>query len=386
MTMRRDVVKALLGCAATARFGIVRAETSTPWFGDGNRLADLGMALSAEQRAAGKLFLAQHVSIDTHCHPGRFFLTDLTEMSETTRGYGPPFEERAIHDIKIGNLSAGLFSCIGDLKLAEMTPSGIHSLREFRPEEAYSDYNRQMAALKSFAKKPGLFNGRSPADVVRAHKGHETAAIFAIEGGDFIESHLDRIEAAFNEGVRAITIVHYHVNQIGDIQTESPVHNGLTTLGKIIVREMNRVGMIVDLAHAPLTVVKDVVNTSSSPVLLSHSNLVSAASSHPRLITLEHAKLVAETGGLVGAWPSGIGQTTFSDYIDSIRRLVDAVGMEHVGIGSDMDANFKPVFRNYADWSLIPAALLARGLHTEEVAAIMGGNFMRIFGKNSQLN
>jgi membrane dipeptidase len=93
---------------------------------------------------------------------------------------------------------------------------------------------------------------------------------------------------------------------------------------------------------------------------------------------------VAAAGGVIGSWPSAVGQATFADYIDSIRRLVDAVGIDHVGIGTDMDANYKPVLRSYRDWSLIPAALLAKGLREEEVARIMGGNFQRLFAANSK--
>jgi membrane dipeptidase len=113
--------------------------------------------------------------------------------------------------------------------------------------------------------------------------------------------------------------------------------------------------------------------------MISHSNLVTSAVNHPRLITHEHAALVATSGGIIGSWPSGIGQRTFSDYIDSIRRLIDTVGIDHVAIGTDMHANYKPVFRNYRDWSLIPAALLARGLGEQDVAKIMGGNFLRVW-------
>jgi membrane dipeptidase len=113
--------------------------------------------------------------------------------------------------------------------------------------------------------------------------------------------------------------------------------------------------------------------------MISHTNIATASMSHPRLISIEHAKLVASAGGIIGSWPSGIGQASFSDYIDSIQRLVDIVGIDHAAIGTDMDANFKPVLRSYRDWSLIPAALLARGMHDEEVAKIMGGNFLRLF-------
>ena len=210
--------------------------------------------------------------------------------------------------------------------------------------------------------------------------------MFGVEGGDFIEDRLDRVHEAFGGGVRAVTLVHYHVNQIGDIQTAAPVHNGLTAVGKSIVAEMNRTGITVDLAHATFAVTKDVVGVSSKPVMISHTNIATASVKHPRLISVEHAKIVAAAGGIIGSWPSGIGQSSFSDYIDSIQRLVDTVGIDHAAIGTDMDANYKPVLRSYRDWCLIPAALLARGMHDEEVAKIMGGNFLRVFKSNLDIH
>jgi membrane dipeptidase len=221
-----------------------------------------------------------------------------------------------------------------------------------------------------------------PADIEAAHRYQKTAAVIGVEGGDFIEERLDRVHEAFRDGVRVVTLVHYHVNQIGDIQTEPPVHQGLTAVGRTIVREMNRSGIIMDLAHATLAVTKGVIGTSRKPIMISHTNLATPAATHPRLISVEHAKMVASAGGIIGSWPSGIGNNSFSDYIDAIRRLVDAVGIDHVAVGTDMDANFKPVLRSYRDWDLIPAALLARGFNEDETAKIMGGNFLRIFKAN----
>ena len=133
--------------------------------------------------------------------------------------------------------------------------------------------------------------------------------------------------------------------------------HGLTPLGKAVVREMNRVGVVLDPAHATFAVAQDAVDVSTRPVMISHSNLVTSAVNHPRLITREHAALIATSGGILGSWPSGI---------------------DHVAIGTDMHANYQPVFRNYRDWSLIPAALLARGLGEKDVAKIMDGNFLRV--------
>jgi membrane dipeptidase len=338
------------------------------------------MELSPQQRAAGVAFLGRHASVDTHCHPGRFFLGHLPYETPTTRAFGEPFEERAIANLNAGHVSAALFAAVADMRLLEMTTtSGLHAAREYRPGEAYADYQRQLAELKSLVTNHELAKGLIPSDIYAAQRHHQTAAVFAVEGGDFIEDRLDRVHEAFRDGVRAITIVHYHINQIGDIQTEAPVHGGLTPLGKSVIGEMNRTGIIVDLAHATLAVTKNVLDVSTKPVMISHTNLSTPALNHPRLISSEHAKLVAAAGGIIGSWPSGIGQTTFADYIDSIQRLVDAVGINHVAIGTDMDANYRPVFRNYRDWGLIPAALLARGLGESDVAKIMGENFLRVF-------
>ncbi len=382
---RRKAVGGFLACAGAAAFGIRagHAKDIKAPLGDAAPLTELGMELSAEQRAAGVAFLKRHASVDTHSHPGRFFLKRLTEQTPTTRAFGEAFEDQAIADLSAGNVSAALFCAVADMRLIEMTPAqGLRAAREWTPGEAFADYRRQLAELRTLLSNHALIPGLTPADVESAHRDHRTGAIFAVEGGDFIEDRLDRVREAFRDGVRAVTLVHYHINQIGDIQTEAPVHNGLTALGKSIVAEMNRTGIIIDLAHATFAVTKDVLSVASKPIMISHTNIATPSVNHPRLISIEHAKLVASAGGIIGSWPSGIGQNSFADYIDSIRRLVDTVGIDHAAIGTDMDANFKPVLSSYRDWSLIPAALLARGMHEGEAAKIMGGNFQRVFKSN----
>jgi membrane dipeptidase len=381
---RRETLARLLAAAGAAAFGIRSsgAQGVSAPIGDGTRLTELGMILSEQQRAAGVAFLKRHASVDIHCHPGRFFLKHVIDPTPTTRAFGEPFEAAAIADLNAGNVSAALFSAVADMRLLEMTAQGLHASRDFQPGEAYADYRRQFAELETLAASPGLAKGLEAADLAAAHAQHKTAAVFAVEGGDFIEADLDRVHEAFHDGVRAITLVHYHVNQIGDIQTEAPVHKGLTALGKSIVAEMNKTGILIDLAHATFDVTKDALEASSKPVMVSHTNLITPTTSHPRLISVEHAKLVAGAGGIIGSWPSGVGQTTFADYVDSILRLIEAVQIDHVAIGTDMDANFKPVLRSYRDWSLIPAALLARGLRNDDVAKVMGANFLRVFKAN----
>jgi membrane dipeptidase len=379
---RRAALAGLGALAGAAAFPIAEARTepaTTPVTGLPEPLADLGMELSPAARAAGRAFVERHATVDVHCHPGRFFLNHLPYETPTSKAFGAPFEERALADLHAGGVSAALFAGVADMRLLELTPAGIRATREFGPGEVDADYRRQIDDLKALvARHPGSA-GLTPRDIERALRRHSTAAVFAVEGGDFIEDRLERVHQAFGDGVRAITIVHYHVNQIGDIQTAPPVHHGLTALGKSIVREMNAAGIVIDLAHATFEVTRDAVAVSAKPAMLSHTNLIRPGVEHPRLVSLEHAKLVTESGGIVGSVPSGIGQSTFAEYVDSILRLVDGVGIDHVAIGTDMDANYRPVFRSYRDWSLIPAALLARGLDEPSVAKIMGANFLRVF-------
>jgi membrane dipeptidase len=383
MTRRSAVLGMAAALASGRRLG-AQQSTAVP-LGDAAPLSDLGMTLSETDHARGRDFLRSHLSVDLHCHPGRFFLRDLPFDTPTMHAFGAPFEDKAIGDLAAGQVSAALIAAVSDARLLEPTATGgLHAAHDFGPGEAFGDYAAQLKRLQALLKDPRLLSGLGPKQVREAQHAHRTAAIFGVEGGDFIESDLGRLHAAHAAGVRAITIVHYHINQIGDIQTEAPVHHGLSPLGKSIVREMNHAGLLVDVAHATMEVVRDVVATSDKPVLLSHSNLATATATHPRLISVEHARLVSEAGGIIGSWPSGFGLSTFADFIDAIARLVDAVGIDHVGIGTDMDANYKPVLRSYRDWDLIPAALFAKGMQERDVVKIMGANFMRVFGANAR--
>lgn len=347
------------------------------------RGGDNGLKLTEAQRRAGVTFLDKYPSIDIHAHPGRFFLRDLKRQNATSRAMGAPFEAKALADLTAGQVSAVLFNCVSDAVLLEQSPTkGLVAAREFDPGEAWADYQRQIGVLKALVARGDAARGLDGRDIARAQAAHRTACVFAVEGGDFIEDRLERIHIAHADGVRSITIVHYHPNQIGDPQTETPRFPGLTPMGRRIVREMNKAGVIVDLAHASLGVTRDAAEISARPMMISHTNLKRPDVDHPRLVSVEHAKLVTSHGGIVGSVPSGIGQKTVADWIASILRLVDAVGIDHVAIGTDMDANYMPVFGDYADWPLIPAALLAHGMAQAEVAKVMGGNFLRVLAAN----
>lgn len=101
--------------------------------------------------------------------------------------------------------------------------------------------------------------------------------------------------------------------------------------------------------------------------------------SRPRLLSEEHASMVAEAGGIIGAWPAGVAQSTLADYVDETCRLIDLVGVDHVAIGTDLDANYMPVLSEYDQFPELARHLQAEGLHTAEVDKVLGGNFLRAF-------
>jgi membrane dipeptidase len=137
---------------------------------------------------------------------------------------------------------------------------------------------------------------------------------------------------------------------------------------------MNDLGMIVDLAHASFETTMDAVAASRHPVMISHTHLAGSRSDHPRLVTDEHARAVSDAGGLIGAWPSGVVSETLDDFIDEVVRLVDLVGVGHVAIGTDLDANFRPVLTEYGQFDDLDAGLAARGLGADDIDRVLGVN------------
>jgi len=338
-------------------------------------------ALPAEELAYARTLLAANTAIDVHCHPGMFFFegTEPEDPMLQKMASVAGFQDRTVTDMAAGGCSAALFATVADIRLIGANKMGLFARREFEPGEAYQNHLRQLVTLNKMVESGLVMQARTPAEVLAARQAGKTAAVFSCEGGDFLDENIERVEEAWQAGIRSIGLVHYHINTMGDIQTAEPVHNGLTDFGKRAVKEMNRLGMIIDLAHATYMTSKDAVAASSQPVMVSHSYLADEETQFPRLISTDHARMVAETGGLIGAWPTGMGNPDFSSFINRLLRLVDVVGIDHVSLGTDMDANYKPVFTNYRQMPYIPALLKRHGMTDDEIVKVLGGNFMRVF-------
>ncbi len=339
----------------------------------------VGMDIPVEFLQRGTALVNAYPVVDVHAHPGRSFLTGATPENLLVRLMRDGFEGERIGGMAGAGVTASVFAIVADLELLAIDGGSLRAVRGFEPGEALADFERQLARLQIMLERDPVALALTPDGIRDAHRERRQVAILASEGGDFVEQQLERVVQAYDAGLRSITLVHYRNNDLGDTQTEAPTHNGLTATGREVVREMNRLGMIIDLSHASLATCEDAVTESSAPVMLSHSNLNSAESQSPRFVDAGHARLVTDAGGIIGAWPSGYGSETLADFVDKIVALADAVGVEHVAIGTDMDGNYKPVLTDYADFPVLAGALLVRGMNETEVAGVLGENFLRLF-------
>jgi membrane dipeptidase len=313
--------------------------------------------------------------VDVHAHPGRCFLAGLDPTDGLIGALGAASCEQSLAEIGEAGVAAVSFATVSDLRvLGPAAQGGLEAVRPFADGEAFADHRRQLSALGDLATRHRIPIVRSAGDILAAHGAGTTALFMTCEGADFVEDDLSRLDHAHDAGVRSITLVHYRQNACGDLQTAPPVHGGLSTAGGAVVREMNRLGMVIDVAHATYETTLGVLELSSDPIMISHTHLGGDGRDNPRLISTEHARAVASQGGLVGAWPAGVSSATFDDFIDEIIRLVEVVGVEHVGIGTDMDANFRPVVTSYGQFASIGESLRTRGLTPDESDRILGGN------------
>jgi len=201
-----------------------------------------------------------------------------------------------------------------------------------------------------------------------------------VEGLDFLEKKLERLEEAHQRGIRHLQLVHYTPNDIGDFQTGAITHRGLTPFGAEVIEACHRLGFVCDLAHATEDTVKQAVKVATKPLLLSHTALAGSHAMGPtplrgRQVSRDHARAIAETGGSIGIWhffPS------LEKYVEGLKEMADVVGVDHVSIGTDQQVR-PGSLQDYAQWVQLVAAMLRGGFTPEEASMIAGGNYMRIF-------
>jgi membrane dipeptidase len=327
--------------------------------------------------------------IDLHSHAGRCFLAGLPAGHALVAALGAAAVGDAVRAARAAGMTALVLSAVADLAVLRPDPAtGLRAHRGFRAGEAYADYQRQLAGIREAAAEAGAEVAASAADLDRAARDGRTAVLLGCEGGDFLEGDLRRLEEARAVGLTVLTLVHYRVSEIGDVQTEAPVHHGLSRFGRDVVAECNRLGIVVDCAHASFATTMAVLEASSQPVIISHGQLGypgtdssdtdSSDTGHPRLMTARHAAAVAEAGGLIGAWPCGITNRSLADFGSEIIRLAEAVGPDHVALGTDLDGNYRPVLTSYDQLDDLTARLRDRGLPSARIHQILGGNALNL--------
>jgi membrane dipeptidase len=268
----------------------------------------------------------------------------------------------------------------------------------------------------------------SVADIRRIHKTHKVASLIGIEGGHLINNSLSVLRQFYDLGARYMTLTHVTNTLWADSGTDNPVHHGLTPFGVEVVREMNRLGMMVDLSHVSSETMKAALAISEAPVIFSHSS-AKAIVDHPRDVPDDVLRLVAKNGGVVmvnfypgyisaawnrwaadraaeqarfssgkyigiylgqpgqaaaalAAWERGHPKpiATLSEVADHIEYIRNIAGVDHVGLGSDFDGiEETPVGLEGVDrYPALLAELMRRGWTDADVAKVAGGNLLRV--------
>jgi len=272
-----------------------------------------------------------------------------------------------------------------------------------RPEKSAGDYVKQAltmidALYTQFEKHPDAMElALTAGDIKKAKQDGKIAAILAIEGGHAIEDDLVLLRSFYRLGVRLMTLV-WNSTDWADASFDRPNHNGLTDFGRDVVKEMNRLGMMIDVSHAADGTVWDTLEVSTDPIIASHS-CAQAICDHKRNVNDELIKAMSDAGGVICInFYSTFLDQNFKDnsakkpkpeppplsiVIDHIDYIVNMGGIDCVGLGSDFDGmNPPPVgLEDVSKMPKITEALLERGYSVEDTAKIMGGNFLRVFGQ-----
>jgi membrane dipeptidase len=327
-------------------------------------------ARTAETASAALDALRKSISVDIHSHGG----------STGIGSKAPPSGDLA-KAMRTGSLSVACLADVPDWPVLGRSAEGaLAAIRAPEPGELYRYHLERLAWMDELVAAHGVRRALCAADLEAAHRAGEPAIIADVEGLDFLDGKLERLEETHRRGVRHVQLVHYTPNDIGDFQTGAIAHHGLTEFGAEVIRGCHRLGFVCDVAHATEDMVKQAVKVATKPLLLSHTAVLGSRAMGPtalkgRQISPDHAQAIAETGGSVGIWhffPS------LERYVDGLKEMAEIVGVDHVSIGTDQ---FDPrgCVEDYTRWAHLVAAMLRGGFTAEEAAKIAGGNYMRIF-------
>ncbi len=318
----------------------------------------------------------RHVTIDMHSHAGRVIAAKPGMPQRPFVPVSTPMRE--------GGMNVICLAIVTDTNVTHAVAGPrIEAFREPDHGELYT------LGMLEFKRADALVEAEELHVVLNAQALRDAptigpSVIIASEGADFLEGRIERVDEAFDRHrLRHLQLTHYRVNELGDIQTSAPVHGGLTEFGAEVVRRCNRRGIVVDVAHGTYDLVRRAADVSATPLVLSHTSLSLHPRERSRLISADHARIVAQTGGVVGVWPPTTVYRTMASMIEGIKRLCDVIGVAHVGLGSDMLGLLEPsVFASYAQLPSLTRAMIDSGFSADEAAAILGDNYARVFAQS----
>ena len=284
-------------------------------------------AQTAEVASAALGVLRKSISVDVHTHGGT---TGIVSKA-------PPSDDLAT-GMRAGSLAVACLADVPDAPILGRNAAGVlAALRTPEPGSLYKYHLERLAWIDEMVADHGLRRALSAADLEAAHRAGQPAIVGDVEGLDFLEMKLERLEEAHKRGIRHVQLVHYTPNDIGDFQTGTVTHQGLTPFGAEVIRACHRLGFVCDVAHATEDTVKQAVKVATKPLLLSHTALSGSQAMGPtplagRQISRDHARAIAETGGSIGIWhffPS------LEKYVDGLKEMAEVAGVDHVSVGTD---------------------------------------------------
>ena len=358
-TRRQWMWSALMSSGGAALAGCARIRANTP-----------PAAASDASLAPARKLLAENISVDVHSHAGA---TGVVSRSA-------PNDDLA-RGMRAGRIAIVCLADVPDGPILGRNRNNVLSAqRQPGPGELYRYHLDRLAWMDELVARHGVRRALTVADFKAAQAAAEPAIILDIEGLDFLERKLERLEESYRRGVRHMQLVHYTPNDIGDFQTGAVVHNGLTPFGADVLRACQQLGLVVDVAHGTADMVKQAVQVSTKPLLLSHtalrgSNAQGATPLIERQVTPDHARAIAGTGGSIGIWHffPNLGR-----YVDGLKEMADVVGVDHVSIGTDQQPN-AGLIQEYDAFPGLVDAMLRGGFTPADTAKIVGGNYLRIF-------
>ena len=312
--------------------------------------------------------LASTLTIDMHTH------------AAGASGAQRPRYDLVVH-MRQGHLTAVCLCHSADGPVIRRVEGGrLRQIRTPAPGELYTHTQRRLAFMDRLVADQGLRRALSPEDLWAAQHAGEPALIGTIEGCHFVEGQLERIQEVYDRGIRQLQLVHYMPSDLGDIQTEAPAVGGLGAPGAEVIRACNRLGIVVDVAHGSFEMVQQAATVSRTPLVLSHTSLArTTPSRYSRLISADHAKLIAQTQGVIGIWPARFQFADVPAWVEGMARMADVAGIDHVGVGTDMEGGINEVCVDYADLPVLADCLLRHGFTPVDAAKVLGGNYRRVW-------